>query len=499
MNESLQFPDWLPWGLEAFTRARESGKPILLTVGAAWSFGCAEMVRTTYRDPSVVERVRRDFVCVWVDADERPDISERYNLGGWPTTAFLTAGGQMLGGETFTDPVRMTKLLTRVVEAFAARRDELTAPATSPPEPLGVMPADALEPILNPALEPWLVSHLLEAFDDTHGGFGRAAKRVQGAPLFFALAQCRRGDSTLREALTRTLDAIVWGPLFDELGGGVFRYAARRDWTEPSVEKLLSVNATVLRLLLEASVVLDDRRYRDRAKDVLRYAQDVLSNPTTPGFFASQRADDLYYTADATARAQLEPPPVDQSVYSGGNAQMVSSLLCGARLLDDASLLELAVDTLEHVVSDAYRRGEGIAHRIGDVSGARGLLVDQVSVAEALLDAYRATDREVYLDTSQELMLFAMRALWDARAGVFVDRVVMPDDVGLLRRTMTPFAINCRAAGLLARLGRETQRSDFVARAHAALASQTNVARSHSVEAAEYVLALHEVSFSEPS
>ena len=98
----------------------------------------------------------------------------------------------------------------------------------------------------------------------------------------------------MREALTRTLDAIVCGPLFDELGGGVFRYAARRDWTEPSVEKLLSVNATVLRLLLEASVVLDDRRYRDRAKDVLRYAQDVLSNPTTPGFFASQRADDLY-------------------------------------------------------------------------------------------------------------------------------------------------------------------------------------------------------------
>ena len=88
MTESSRSLDWHQWGREAFAQADADQKPVLLTVGAAWSLGCAEMLRTTYQDGVVRELVERHFIPVWVDADDRPDINDRYSLGGWPTTAF---------------------------------------------------------------------------------------------------------------------------------------------------------------------------------------------------------------------------------------------------------------------------------------------------------------------------------------------------------------------------------------------------------------------------
>ena len=81
----------------------------------------------------------------------------------------------------------------------------------------------------------------------------------------------------------------------------------------------------------------------------------------------------------------------------------------------------------------------------------------------------------------------------------FVDRVVAADDVGLLRQTITPFSVNCRAAALLARLGCATDHADFEARARLVLGSQTKVPRNHSIDAAVYALACHEVCFQEAS
>src|SRR6476646_2963296 len=110
--------DWLPWGAEAFARAAREGKPVLLSITAAWCQACHEMDRTTYADPAVAALVRDRFVAVRVDTDRRPDINERYHLGGWPTTAFLTAEGAVITGGTFVAVERMVSVLGRV-SAFA--------------------------------------------------------------------------------------------------------------------------------------------------------------------------------------------------------------------------------------------------------------------------------------------------------------------------------------------------------------------------------------------
>ena len=495
-SDSSDSLDWRPWGREVFEQAGVDQRPVLLTVGATWSLGCAEMLRTTYRDEVVRDLVDRHFIPVWVDADDRPDINDRYNLGGWPTTAFLTPDGQLLGGQTFTDPTRMAELLERVAGAYAARRAELSAPASRPPGPVVSTTSSGSAPELDLNLEEWLAVHLRDAFDPTHGGFGRASKRIQESALRLVLARCHGGDESMRDVATHTLDAIGWGPLFDEVEGGVFRYAERRDWSQPHVEKLLGVNASAIQIFLDGWTVLSEPRYRERAIQVIQYATGTLVDRSTGGFFASQFADDVYYGATAAERRMLESPPVDRAVYAGANSEMVRACVRGAELLGDSSLLECAVTTLERVV-ETYQRGQGVAHQVGDPNAVRGLLADQVGVSEALYNVYRATDRDVYLDLAQELMLFAMRALWNASAGAFVDRVVAEDDVGLLRHTITPFALNCRAAHVLARLSRDGDRADFRERARTALASQTSVARDHSVEAASYVLALDDVCFAD--
>ena len=258
------------------------------------------MLRTTYRDLTVCQLVERRFMPVWVDADRRPDISERYHLGGWPTTAFLTPTGRLLGGETYVDAGRMAMLLTQVADAFASRREELlTQPQPVRPD---TEAAPEIPAHLADDLEAWLVRHLSEQFDPSHAGFGSQSKRVLAPALRFALLRFQEGDTALGEVASRTLDAIGWGGLYDDVEGGVFRYCAGRDWTAPSVEKLLGVNADTLELLLDGWSVLGDSRYRDRAAGLIRYVRNTLIDRKPGGFFASQSADETYYAADAAER-----------------------------------------------------------------------------------------------------------------------------------------------------------------------------------------------------
>ena len=104
---------WLPWGPDAFARAQEADKPVLLSIGAVWCYWCQVMDETTYADAEVVGYIRRNFVPVRVDNDHRPDVNGRYNVGGWPTTAFLTPHGGIIGGATYLPADQLLAMLER--------------------------------------------------------------------------------------------------------------------------------------------------------------------------------------------------------------------------------------------------------------------------------------------------------------------------------------------------------------------------------------------------
>ena len=481
--------EWRPWGRAAFEEARTAQVPVLLALGPRWCSATAAMMRGAYADPRVADLLDDRFVPIRVDAEARPDVAERYGLGGWPTTVFLTPDGDMLGGETYATADRMRDLLRRVADAFAVQRNAIAERrATTEAQPA----ADAGK-APDPELDGWLGDHLLGQFDEDHGGFGAGAKQVHADALELAWRRARDGDRAFATVVEGTLHAMAWGGLYDELDGGVFRYCARRDWTEPATEKLLDVNAQALRLFL----LPDDDGCRERAVGVVGYVRRTLADltPDHPGFFASQQGDPDYYRyrPHAPGDATGAPPPVDRAVYADGTALMARSFAAAAETFGDSSLLEFAVDAMEHVVAGTYERGGGIAHRAGERAGVRGLLADQVRASAALLDLHELTDREVYLDMAQELMLFALQHLWDAAGGGFLDRVHTPDDVGLLRERIRPFAANCEAARVLLRLANRKTDPAFRDRAAATLAAQTPVARAHGVDAAPYALAMQDL------
>ncbi len=90
--------DWYPWGDEALERARREQRPIFLSVGYSTCYWCHVMERESFSDPAIAERMNRDFVCVKVDREERPDLDDIYmaatqvlaEQGGWPNSVFLT-------------------------------------------------------------------------------------------------------------------------------------------------------------------------------------------------------------------------------------------------------------------------------------------------------------------------------------------------------------------------------------------------------------------------
>ena len=284
---------WLPWHTDAFARARAEDKPVLLSIAASWSESCYEMDSTTYADAAIVARVHERFVPVRVDVDRRPDISERYGLGGWPTTAFLTADGDVIGGGTYVPIERMPSVLDRVTEAFKSGRVERAAEhASSRPPPAATTGSSApVAGVVSGSEAEALAQQVFVGFDPDHGGFGDDAKFPLTAPLDLALSVYRAtNDPGMAQMIETTLDAMGWGGLYDDADGGFFRYAGARDWGQPHREKLLEVNATLLSTYLDAWHTLNVPRYRDRAVDVLRYVQTWLADPVDAGWAGSQAA-----------------------------------------------------------------------------------------------------------------------------------------------------------------------------------------------------------------
>ncbi|MCA1564037.1 MAG: DUF255 domain-containing protein, partial [Acidobacteria bacterium] len=407
-------------------------KPILLSIGAPWCRSCHEMDGTSYADQSVAAIINARFVPVRVNADRRPDINERYNLGGWPTTAFLTAAGEILGGGTFVAADRLSGVLMQVSLAYEERQREFQARpcagAGAAPGSAGTREGPPAQGSPSDAVAT-LCRRLLDEFDPDHGGFGLEPKFPHVDALSLALDEYRRtGDERYKSVVCTTLDAMGWGGLHDEPAGGFFRYAATREWLLPHTEKMLETNAGLLRLFLDTAAVLDEPRYRERAVDILRYLHTWLVDPVDGGFFGSQQANPEYYATGSRDREHLTPPDIDRAFYSDWNGLAIGAYFRAAELLDDESLRDFAITSLERVVLATYKPGGGVAHcfepqpRDPGERQVRGLLADQVLMAGALLDAHTATGNVVYSMMAEELMRYCERVMWDPERGGFFDR-----------------------------------------------------------------------------
>jgi uncharacterized protein YyaL (SSP411 family) len=450
--------DWLGWDAAAFARATREQKPVLLSIAAGWCAACHEMDRTTYADAAVAALIHDRFVPVRVDADLRPDINERYNLGGWPTTAFLTPDGALMTGGTFVPADRMVAVLTRVADAF---RDA--------PAPVVNRQVDAESAAEGPG--PDLVDATFSSFDEIYGGFGVEPKFPHTAPIHLALALFEdTGAGRWREIAERTLDGMADGGLWDHAAGGFRRYSTRRDWQLPHAEKLLETNGSLLRVYAGAVRTLGRDVDRDRTAAIAGFITTEL------------RADRGFRGSDAGT-----------VLLADANAVAARGLFAAAAVLGDADLARAALDAFERVLLACYTPGAGLAHCIDDGAPVRGLLTDQVDAIAALLDAHEMTGDEPYKMMAEELGHFITRELWDDGDGGCFDRVASTADVGLLRTRRKPFVGNAEAASAFARLVRLSHDFDFAPFAAGALTAAGHHVHRQGPLAAHYLLAVREL------
>src|SRR6267143_4064858 len=180
--------NWHPWSAAAFDEARQTGRPILLSISAVWCHWCHVMDETTYSHAGVIDLINREYVPVRVDNDVRPDINQRYNMGGWPTTAFLTASGDILSGATYLPPDQMADALSRIASYYQTSQPEIASRALEARKRAASGVARSAG-----SLDDGIVEAILEAvtnaYDSEYGVFGDAPKVPQTDAILLLLEQ----------------------------------------------------------------------------------------------------------------------------------------------------------------------------------------------------------------------------------------------------------------------------------------------------------------------
>jgi hypothetical protein len=298
--------DWFPWGPEAFEKARQKDKPILLSIGYAACHWCHVMEHESFEDEETARFMNEHFISIKVDREERPDVDMIYmnvvqmltGSGGWPMTVFMTPDAEPFFGGTYFPPEprygmpSFKQLLANIADVYRARRDDLTANTRQIMNELQRISAPKLaEDDVSPDVLDQAHDGLLQNFDPRDGGFGRAPKFPASMNLIFLLRHYQRTKRP--EALDMvelTLTKMACGGMYDQLGGGFHRYSTDDKWLVPHFEKMLYDNALLSRLYLYAYQVTNNVFYKRIAEGTLDYVVREMTN-SEGSFYSTQDAD----------------------------------------------------------------------------------------------------------------------------------------------------------------------------------------------------------------
>ena len=476
-NRAAAIP-WEEWGEAAFERARRDDLPVLLSISGTWCHWCHVMDETTYSNTEVIDLISRRFVAIRVDTDERPDINARYNAGGWPTTAFLTSDGDVIARTTYLDPQQMLEALRGVQESWLVRRDGLareieTARHTRAAEraaEAGRRTAGALTPsILDAALE-----ILDAAYDADGGGLRESPTLVEGGPAaedgarsalrfphadalrLWRYAHHRRGTPEVLARAAFVLDRMVAGGLYDDIGGGFYRYATHSDWSHPHVEKLAADQGALLLAIAEIGISDEDalERLREPVERTIAYLGDTLSEPLG-GILHAQDADEDYAALDAEARGGVPQPAVDERVFTASNAIAARGLMACGVAYNRRDWIEHGLRAVDFLGA-RMRAGEaGMYHAWDGGAQFLGLLGDQAHAMLAFLHAYEVSGLDSHLEAARSLARTVQRG-WREPGRGFWDTADGHDDTAMLAEPLMSIADNVALAEAFLWLGRLT-------------------------------------------
>jgi uncharacterized protein YyaL (SSP411 family) len=444
--------NWLEWNDASFAKAQTEDKPILLDIGAVWCHWCHRMDADTYSQPQVATFINENFIPIKVDNDRRPDINARYNMGGWPTTAFLTPQGETITGATYVPPSQMLGLMRQVAQAYRGNKNALlqeTAQVARRREEAGRLRARP-DARLSWGIVTQIVGSIARAYDPVYGGLGDAPKFPQAEAYDLLLMEYVNGgkrDTRLTDMVVKSLSGMGTGGMYDQVEGGWFRYSTTRDWSVPHFEKMSEDHAKLLATYLQAYQVTRDDKLKSIAEKSLAYLLNALYDQQRGIFAGSQDADEEYYTLSLAERQERKAPFIDWTAYTDWNAMMAQSLLIASSVLGNVSYREKALRLLDYLWTTCYDAATGaLFHFANSANSVVGLLHDHARLAQASLTAFQFTGDVKHLDRATTLARAMLDRLADAEGGGFFDRPDDPKAPGALRTRMKPMFENAVAA-----------------------------------------------------
>lgn len=167
-----------------------------------------------------------------------------------------------------------------------------------------------------------------------------------------------------------------------------------------------------------------------------------MDNATLAGRLGMPEADVRSGLETVRARLKavrdLRPAPcVDRTPYAGWVALVGAGHLRAARYLGRKEAGEAGLRAIETVWRDAFVRGHGICHRVGDPDTGP-VLDDQAFVLDALIDAFELTQDRVWLDRAADLCAVLERRFLDPLSGGLRDRPAGDTSVRTMDQPLFP-------------------------------------------------------------
>ncbi len=297
--------DWYPWSQSAFDKAKAEDKPVFLSIGYSTCHWCHVMAHESFEDAEVAEVLNRDFICVKVDREERPDVDTVYmsvcqaltGSGGWPMTVILTpdqkpfwAGTYLPKNSRYGMP-GLLDLLAAVTQQWHTGREALLNSSEQIVSLLQAQERDAQSSSPDKELLLRAFEQFKRGYDSRWGGFGSAPKFPTAHNLLFLLrySALSENEDASKMAL-HTLKQMYRGGMFDHIGGGFSRYSTDQKWLVPHFEKMLYDNALLSCAYLEAYQKTRKAVYRTVVTKTLDYVLRELTD-VQGGFYCGQDAD----------------------------------------------------------------------------------------------------------------------------------------------------------------------------------------------------------------
>jgi uncharacterized protein YyaL (SSP411 family) len=294
--------NWVPWSKEAFEKAREKNKLVLVSIGYSACHWCHVMEHESFENEEVASLMNEHFINIKVDREEHPDVDQVYmtavqlmtQKGGWPLNCFTMADGSPVYGGTYFPKDQWMHVLRSLVHTMKHDTEKVHQYAEKLKE--GVKQSELIE---TPAsIENWdteklheLVLRWSHSFDFSHGGPTRAPKFPLPSNLDFLLSYgvWQEHEKTLGY-VELTLDKMAMGGIYDQIGGGFARYSVDMLWKVPHFEKMLYDNGQLLEVYAKAYKYFKKELYKETCYGILNWLQrEMLSNENA--FYSALDAD----------------------------------------------------------------------------------------------------------------------------------------------------------------------------------------------------------------